>query len=1259
MNPSPFETLRQYIWLTLSVVLLTACANSDNDENNESSSPALSVSGIIFKGPVDNSQCTLSEVENGQPGNAIATSMSNASGNVNFGTEITYTGTAIIECNGGMYNDEVTGVDLPSPRMRAVVSIFESGTFTISPLTEIAIQQSENNLQAVVDTYNMAVANSFALTNMDITLVAPSFDNNANNQSTQYATVLALVSQLHDNSGKSLTNIINEVANDISDDGELSIQSRIELGQASVDILLSSAANLISIHFINTIAEQTDAIVLTSPVVEPDPVTDPTPSPLTSNNTPTFNVAGGFPNQTTETGVTFTLNVAENVCLDADNDTLTMNFTLSNESLGLTGGTSITGTPTATGSITVTFSCTDPSGASASATFNITIISSNMAPVANNLTASVNEDRAQSIVLAATDIGGRIQSYIVTQPQNGSVVMSAPSIITYTPTPNFNGIEIIEYFAIDNDGAISNVAEITVTVNAVNDAPTLNTSFSNLNATENATFNFSAPDNACTDIDGETLTNTFTLTNPLGLTGGANITGTPSATGTVSVVFNCSDSGGLSANASFEIIVAPSPSSSSPFNTSTVALSPFTLVLSSAASQATISENWLNLTSSNSQLSGTPTFDLVGQTTTASVSLVNGSTLIVNVFITEPSVSQRAALRMAEQATFGMTPDEMESLMQMGITTWVDNQLNMPSAYDNNTDTWLTHFERTVQIATTARPDINFFARDNIFNAEPASFQLLQYQSAAWYDNALGNPDIDAMVGTDSLRQRMAYALSQLLVVSDVTPPFNRRGEALAAYYDILARNALGNFRTLLGDVARSPAMGVYLSHQGNRKTDLIANTLPDENFAREIMQLFTIGLSELNQDGSPNRDGNTTTFPDSGTNLVPAYTQTDVSELAKVMTGWDLQSNNRYGNSGNVQGDYSVPMEFTPSEHEDEMSLNGDGMVTVLGNTFALNSGSDNSGLDTALDILFNHPNVPPFISRHIIQRFVTSNPSSGYIERVANVFSDNGSGVRGDLKTVLRTVLLDDEARSLSVSQQASQGKVKEPLLAMLQLFKVIGVEPLDGWISRDNVAVNDTYWYPNPRNDISQGPMRSLSVFNFYSPDFVPSDSFFSTNRLLSPESQLYTDQVIINLHNRIQSLLNAYERNRIQMTQSVSDFAATRRFNNAANLLLDFTTELQLLEMALEGDTNGDFININNDTVDSQGTSPRERAIDALLDYANTNLFGNTMDTNYRAALKHYLLAGRGTNNSNTSIEATNIVLDTYRFIGSSGAFLIQK
>ena len=482
----------------------------------------------------------------------------------------------------------------------------------------------------------------------------------------------------------------------------------------------------------------------------------------------------------------------------------------------------------------------------------------------------------------------------------------------------------------------------------------------------------------------------------------------------------------------------------------------------------------------------------------------------------------------------------------------------------------------------------------------------------------------------------------------------------MAYYYDLLAKHAFGNYRALLGDVARSPAMGIFLSHQGNKKANPDLGVRPDENFSRELIQLFTLGLSELNVDGSANYDGDATTVGDSGSTPVPTYTQTDVEELAKVMTGWDLVNNNRYGNASSTQGDYTQAMEFTVSEHEDEVAEGGDGQVTVLGKTFALNAGNDQSGLDAALDIIFAHPNLAPFVSRHLIVRLVTSNPSPAYVGRIAAVFNNNGSHVKGDLKAVVRAILLDDEARNINNVSHANFGKAKEPILAYTHLLRAFNVQPLDGRISADKTTkINGVYHMNNPAKQFGQGPLRSPSVFNFYSKDFIPSDTHFSTNQLVAPELEIQTDQILVELNNIVYSQVLTYEKNKITRidNKTLADFAATQSASKRSIMLIDFDTELALFEQMLDGDSNGDFANMEN--TDTDGIRFKAKAVDALLVHLDRLLLGNTMTTEFRAAVKHYLMNAQGTRNNNDLKEAREVIKEAVRFIVTSSSFMIQK
>lgn len=668
--------------------------------------------------------------------------------------------------------------------------------------------------------------------------------------------------------------------------------------------------------------------------------------------------------------------------------------------------------------------------------------------------------------------------------------------------------------------------------------------------------------------------------------------------------------------------------------------------------------DWLSYDSVSKTLSGSPTYFDVGFSDSVTIELDDGLNTYQNSFTlstVEATPTPSQAHRLLVHSTYGPTTTLLNTVQSQGMVAWLDGQLNMDSAYTSATDGWLTHLERTIQITQMAEPSpATAWYATGIFNEAAASSNVFKYQLATWFDNALGSHHPGSEdIGSDQLRQRVAYALSQLLVTSDAVNALGRRGESLAYYYDILAKHAFGNYRDLLGEVSRSATMGVFLSHMGNRKANPSAGTRPDENFAREVLQLFSIGLYQLNLDGSPDRDGDPSSYPDSGTNLVPSYTQNDVEELAKVMTGWDLQDNDHYGRFVVTDGNYAAPMEFTAGQHEDEVAEGGDGFVTVLGTTFALDA-DDGSAMDSALNVLFNHQNVAPYVSKHLIQRLVTSNPSAEYLARVSAVFNDNGYGERGDLKAVVRAILLDQDARGDRYLTDPDFGKAKEPILALMQLFRATAIQPLDGWISIDGIPMNDVYWAPSIRWYLNQGPMRAPSVFNFYNADFVPSDSYFSSRRMVAPELQIQMPPIMVNYNNSLHRHLNVYEKNWITQLygQSLADYGAAQHDGKVSIFLLNLDTELNIIEMALDGDTNGDYANLYDPV-------QREIAVDALLDHVDTLLLGGTMTTEYRAAMKHYLISSTATTRGVPIVDALTMARDLYRMAAASSLYMIQK
>jgi len=423
------------------------------------------------------------------------------------------------------------------------------------------------------------------------------------------------------------------------------------------------------------------------------------------------------------------------------------------------------------------------------------------------------------------------------------------------------------------------------------------------------------------------------------------------------------------------------------------------------------------------------------------------------------------ASRFLAQSTFGASHPAIDEVMTLGYRGWLDAQMGRPPSYV------LTH----MRDATGHHGPV-----------EPIDFHHFRH---AWA--------VRVLAADDQLRQRLAFALSQIMVVSERGNSLANDGLALGAYYDILLRRAFGNFRDLLEDVTLSPAMGRYLSMYRNRRPDIANNIQADENFAREVMQLFTIGLIQLQPDGSPvivNGDA------------VPTYDVGVVGALARVFTGWACHC----ATGQNCVPDPFVIEPYTCSTEHPMVPFQAyhdtaekhlfDGIVLAAGQTAQ-------ADLDAALDALFNHPNVGPFIGRQLIQRMVTSNPSPAYVERVAGAFNDNGRGTRGDLAAVVSAILLDPEARLGPAMMPTRFGKVREPLLRLTQLWRAFEVSWKSDALMLDDLDIHQTY---------NQSPLYSPSVFNFYSPRYAPSGPTALAG-LVAPEMQAITADYAIKMTN----------------------------------------------------------------------------------------------------------------------------------------------
>lgn len=424
------------------------------------------------------------------------------------------------------------------------------------------------------------------------------------------------------------------------------------------------------------------------------------------------------------------------------------------------------------------------------------------------------------------------------------------------------------------------------------------------------------------------------------------------------------------------------------------------------------------------------------------------------------------AARFLAQTTFGPTLADIEHLRQRGYQRWLNEQFAMPASYQ------LPYLD--------AVP----FGQ---------GYEGQRLRTEAWFLHALGGPDpfVPAIVHRDQLRQRVAFALSEIFVVSDRHDSLFPQPYGVASYYDVLIRNSFGNYRQLLEEVTLHPAMGLYLSMLGNQKPDPARNIRPDENFAREVLQLFSVGLVRLNRDGTPVLDGMG--------QPVPTYDQFTVKGFAHVFTGWNFADCPYYDGCWFNDFDapsWRVPMASYPAFHASAGSkqlLVYPG-VALPGGVLAP-GGTAESDLDAALDNIFHHPNVGPFVARQLIQRLVTSNPSGGYIARVAARFNNNGVGVRGDMKAVIRAILLDREARQLGANRHF--GKVREPLLRLTHLWRALDAGAESGRIEA---------W--DPQEYLGQAALRAPSVFNFFSPSYKPVGEL-SERGLFAPELQLATD------------------------------------------------------------------------------------------------------------------------------------------------------
>jgi uncharacterized protein (DUF1800 family) len=463
-------------------------------------------------------------------------------------------------------------------------------------------------------------------------------------------------------------------------------------------------------------------------------------------------------------------------------------------------------------------------------------------------------------------------------------------------------------------------------------------------------------------------------------------------------------------------------------------------------------------------------------------------------------MNDEEASRFLIQAGFGADPDELLDVKALGFSAWIDQQIARPKGY--------------LEPIIIAKIQAGL----PIYHPETKIALWTQFMRRRY-------PSPGITVNTDILRQRVAYSLLQIFVISQNVDALLLSSQSVVNYYDKLMDGAFGNFKQLLLDVSMHPMMGIYLSHLGNRKANPAVGQFPDENFAREVMQLFSIGLWELNQNGTRKLDNLG--------NPIPTYNNNDISTFARVFTGINLGGPDNGSDFENINNDLPAflnPMKGYDAFHDQQEKILLNGTILPAGRTTM-------QDINDAIDNLVNHPNTGPFISRLLIQRLITSNPSPDYIGRVSAVFANNGSGVRGDMAAVVKAILLDTEARSFSKTLEPTFGKMREPYMTLMNIAKTFNAQPSSGNYE------SATYMY----DFYLQEPFQSPSVFNFYLPNHRPPGELTRMG-LYGPEFQILTAVTAVETQN---NLLNSVE------------YEISRWGSNPGNeMILNFSQEIPL-------------------------------------------------------------------------------------------------
>lgn len=446
-----------------------------------------------------------------------------------------------------------------------------------------------------------------------------------------------------------------------------------------------------------------------------------------------------------------------------------------------------------------------------------------------------------------------------------------------------------------------------------------------------------------------------------------------------------------------------------------------------------------------------------------------------------PALTHRAASRILEQGTWGPTPAEVQHLQEVGFDQWFAEQVAAPAS---------------------TYPDQPYYNSAGNSNTNLAPVQVLFFQ------NALSGPD--------QLRQRVAFALHEIWMISELEIT---NAQAFPPMLRVLQQDAFGNYEQLMKDVSLNAGMGRFLNMANNDKGNPTTGTVPNENYGREIMQLFTLGLAKLNMDGSPVLDQNG--------NAIPTYAQADVSALSRAFTGWTYGPMPGFVTHGHNRQYYVPPMAPVEALHDTQAKQ-------ILGVTLPAGRSAEEDLAD-ALHILFTHQNIAPFVCQQLIEHLVTSNPSPAYVQRVAETFADNGAGVRGDLKAVIYAILIDPEARAGDVASDDSEptfGHMREPVLFLVNLLRGF------------NGSVSSTSTVFNAATNLGQNLFYAPSVFSYFSPQYR------TQLGLLGPEFQIYSTQTAANRVNTVYSILYGGQ---LDAGTKFDISAFTQAASNNANLI----------------------------------------------------------------------------------------------------------